>query len=174
MSSLLGASLVHPEKLFFGIVGDLSFFYDINVLGNRHVGNNIRILLINNGLGNEFRLYTQYSSNFGEETDKYISAAGHFGNKSHNLVKHYAEDLGYEYLTASNKEKFEKVYERFIAPEITSKPIIFEVFTEVSDENEALFSVNHIEMTSKDKLKQTVKNMLGESIAKAVKNIIKK
>lgn len=26
MSSLLGASLVHPERLYFGVVGDLSFF----------------------------------------------------------------------------------------------------------------------------------------------------
>ena len=43
MSSLIGASLVTPNKLFFGIFGDLSFFYDMNVLGNRHVGNNVRI-----------------------------------------------------------------------------------------------------------------------------------
>lgn len=51
ISSLVGASLVHPEKLYIGIVGDLAFFYDMNVVGNRHVGNNIRIMLINNGKG---------------------------------------------------------------------------------------------------------------------------
>lgn len=29
----------------------------MNVVGNRHVGNNVRLLLINNGKGNEFRNY---------------------------------------------------------------------------------------------------------------------
>lgn len=47
MSTLIGASWVHPEKLYLGVVGDLSFFYDMNSLGNRHLGKNIRILLVN-------------------------------------------------------------------------------------------------------------------------------
>lgn len=46
MSSLLGASLIDPQKICFCILGDLAFFYDMNVLGNRHVGKNIRILLV--------------------------------------------------------------------------------------------------------------------------------
>ena len=54
MSSLLGASLVNPKKLYFGVVGDLAFFYDMNTLGSRHLGNNLRILLVNNGKGCEF------------------------------------------------------------------------------------------------------------------------
>ena len=49
LSTLIGASLVHPDKLYFGVVGDLSFFYDMNSLGNRHIKNNIRILVVNNG-----------------------------------------------------------------------------------------------------------------------------
>ena len=35
----------------------------------------------------------------GEEADRYVAAAGHYGNKSHCLVKDYATDLGYEYLS---------------------------------------------------------------------------
>ena len=54
VSTMMGASFVHPEKLFIGVFGDLAFFYDMNVVGNRHVGNNVRIMLINNGKGNEF------------------------------------------------------------------------------------------------------------------------
>lgn len=54
LSTLIGASLMNPNKLYFGVVGDLSFFYDMNSLGNRHVGNNVRILLVNNSLGAEF------------------------------------------------------------------------------------------------------------------------
>ena len=54
-SLTVGASLVNTQKLYFGIIGDLAFFYDLNSLGNRHIGRNLRILLVNNGLGFEFK-----------------------------------------------------------------------------------------------------------------------
>ncbi len=44
----------------------------------------------------------------GEEVDSYVAAANHFGNKSKTLVKHIAEDLGFQYLTASDKLPFEE------------------------------------------------------------------
>lgn len=103
MSSLLGAALVHPEKLCFCVLGDLAFFYDMNVLGNRHINKNIRILLINNGNGVIFRKPGNIGSIFEDETPIYISASGHFGNQSHTLVKSYAESLGFEYMSASEK-----------------------------------------------------------------------
>ncbi|MBW2647334.1 MAG: 2-succinyl-5-enolpyruvyl-6-hydroxy-3-cyclohexene-1-carboxylate synthase, partial [Deltaproteobacteria bacterium] len=72
VSSLFGASLVNKNNLYFGVVGDLAFFYDLNVIGNRHIGNNLRILLINNGKGSEFKLSGNPGFLFGEEADKYI------------------------------------------------------------------------------------------------------
>ena len=180
MSSLIGASLVHPQKLYFGIFGDLSFFYDMNSAGNRHVGNNVRILLINNGRGTEFRNYGNPGSIFGNATDEYISAARHFGNKSQLLVKHYAEDLGFKYLTASDKESFLKMVPEFISPTIGEKPYIFEVFTDSKDESQALrVMLNLIETDSNPKsLKQsiasTVKNIVGEKAFNMTKSIIKK
>lgn len=174
ISTLLGASLVHSEKLYFGIVGDLSFFYDMNVIGNRHVGNNIRIMIINNGRGNEFRLYTNPARMFGDETDEYISAARHFGNKSPYVVKHYAEDLGYEYFSAGSKEQFLEKYPRFVTSERTNRPMIFEVFTDTEDENTALYTVNHLLLSPKDQVKDTVKNLMGENAIKSIKSIFKK
>ena len=104
VSTMIGASLANPKRLIFGVFGDLAFFYDMNVLGNRHVGNNVRLMLINNGCGAEFRLSVHLcEKNFGDEAAPFMAAAGHFGNKSPQLIKHYAEDLGYEYLSASNK-----------------------------------------------------------------------
>ena len=50
ISTLLGQSLVNTNRLYYCCLGDLAFFYDMNVLGNRHFGNNVRILLINNFL----------------------------------------------------------------------------------------------------------------------------
>lgn len=156
--------------------GDLAFFYDMNVIGNRHVGNNVRILLVNNGKGNEFRNYNHPCSFLGEEADKYVDAAGHFGNKSHELVKHYATDLGYEYFSASSKDEFLSVIDRFMAPTITDNPMLLEVFTETEEESKALeLMLNIVKDTSlKGSVKRTVKNILGENGVKMVKNVLGK
>lgn len=172
MSSLLGASLVRPERLYFGVVGDLSFFYDMNVLGNRHISRNVRILLINNSLGAEFHLFKQLNFTFVNNIDRFLSAGGHFGCKSSDVVKHLAEDWGYEYLTASTKDEFEKVYERFITPELTEKPMIFEVFTDVNDENEALHRMCFIETSAKYKISEAVKNIVGEKGVEIIAKIL--
>lgn len=81
VSTLMGASFASPDKLFIGVFGDLAFFYDMNVVGNRHVGNNVRLLLINNGKGNEFRNYGHPCYFLGDEADRYVAAAGHYGEQ---------------------------------------------------------------------------------------------
>lgn len=178
VSSMMGASFVHPDKLFIGVFGDLAFFYDMNVVGNRHVGNNVRLLLINNGKGNEFRNYGHPCYFLGEEADKYIAAAGHYGNKSRCLVKDYATDLGYEYLSAGSKEEFNAVVDRFLTPEITDRPMLLEVFTETEDESNALEQVLNIVKDPKFKMKQGIKTMvksiLTDSGVELVKRIIEK
>ncbi len=145
ISSLVGASLVNPNKLHFIVVGDLAFFYDMNVLGNRHIKSNIRILLINNGKGTEFRNYGHYAQRFGKDVDKYIAAAGHFGNKSNSLIRHYAEDLGFLYLSAVNKEEFIDNSKKFTDSTIGDKPILLEVFTDSQDESKALEEIVNLE-----------------------------
>ena len=179
-SSMIGASLVHPDKLYFSVIGDLGFFYDLNSIGNHHVGNNIRILLFNNGKGAEFRLYSHMASMFSDEdANKYIAAAGHYGNMSPNLVRHYAEDLGFEYLTASNKQEFDNVFERFLTPEITEKPMLLEVFTDSHDDSDALKLTNNSNFTNKssaesikDSAKSALKNFLGKDTISAAKKLI--
>lgn len=176
VSTMIGASFAYPDKLFIGVFGDLAFFYDLNVIGNRHVGNNVRILLINNGKGNEFRNYAHPCYFLGEEADKYVAAAGHYGNKSGKLVKDYATDLGYEYLAASNKNEFNVVIDRFITPEITDKPILLEVFTQTEDESNALEQILNIisdpKLTFKNTIKQTAKKILGKNGCRFIKKIV--
>lgn len=142
-STLIGASLANPEKIHFLNVGDLAFFYDLNAIGNRHVGNNVRIILINNGRGVEFRKKDHPGYRFGMEADLYMAAAGHYGNQSTELVKHYATDLGFVYLSASTKEEFETVKERFLTPKLTDKPMLLEVFPDYKDDVENLDMVRH-------------------------------
>jgi 2-succinyl-5-enolpyruvyl-6-hydroxy-3-cyclohexene-1-carboxylate synthase len=173
VSTLLGASLANREKLYFGVIGDLAFFYDMNALGNRHVGTNMRLLLVNNGKGTEFRQYNHVAAHFDDDADEFIAAAGHYGNKSSQLVKHYAEDLGFEYYSATGKEEFESVYKAFVAPEIGEKPVVFEVFTDSEEESKALEMVRTIKGDGKKRAKDFVKKVIGNKSVKSLKTILK-
>lgn len=178
LSTLIGASFANPTKLYFGIVGDLAFFYDMNALGNRHIGKNLRLLVVNNGKGTEFRQYGKVSDDFGDSFDLLVSAAGHFGNRSPTLVKHYAEDLGFKYLTASNKSQFMEVYEQFTDSEIGDRPILFESFTRSEDESKALEIILNLENDMSIKLMSsarsistsTAKKVLGDKFYSSVKS----
>ena len=174
ISSAIGASFTNIDRLYFCITGDLSFFYDMNSLGNRYVGKNFRLMLVNNGKGTEFRNFSHPGSAFGDDADKFIAAGGHYGNKSPVLVKHYCEDLGFEYLTASNKEEYLQQVERFVTPEITDKPILFEIFTESQDESDAIESVYSIDVSAKGEVKNMAKRILGEKGVKSIKKILRK
>lgn len=122
MSMFIGESF-ETNNLCFLIIGDLAFYYDINAVGIRGIGNNVRILLINNNGGMEFKL------NCGKNTeyDKYISAAGHFRN-----AKGWAETCGFDYISADTKEDVLSNIPMFTSK--NEKPIIFEVF--VTDDSE--------------------------------------
>ncbi|MBR2046433.1 MAG: hypothetical protein IJ958_09920, partial [Agathobacter sp.] len=43
---------------------------------------------------------------WGSEADRYMAAAGHNGDSSACLVRHFAEDLGYDYMCASGKSEY--------------------------------------------------------------------
>lgn len=175
ISSLIGASMIHRDKLYFGVFGDLLFFYDMNSLGNRDIGPNVRIMIVNNGLGQEFRNYSCYSAAFGEETDLYIAAKGHYINGTKDTIQRYAESLGFEYLSASNKEEFEVASKRFVMPEITEHPILFELHTNTESENQAHEALTTISMKSRIIKKGTeiFFNPAMKGVKSAVKKIIK-
>ena len=55
---------------------------------------------------------------------------------------------------------------------MTGKPMIFEVFTDTEDENTALYTVNNLDQSSKDKLKDKIKGIVGEDTIKSLKAFI--
>lgn len=178
VSTLIGSSFGRPNQIHYAIVGDLSFFYDMNALGNRHIKNNVRIMVINNGKGMEFRLINHNGAMFGDETDKFIAAGGHFGNQSPQVIKHLATDWGYEYFSASNKDEFNNVIKRFLCPEITESPMVFEIFTDTISETSALKTLEELITTNSLLLKKKAKDaatfVLGEKGKRLFKSIIKK
>lgn len=171
-SSLIGASLANKNKLYYLITGDLAFFYDLNAIGNRHIGANIRILLINTGNGAEF-LHFQ-SPKYEVGVTPYIAAEGHFGNKSQELVKSMTLSLGFDYYAANDKQSFEKIKDIFISKEIGTKPVIIEVFTSAKSQSDAWEIIsNLIDGSFMEKMKNTLKKLKATDIANHIKrNII--
>jgi len=175
VSALIGASFANRSKIYFGVVGDLTFFYDMNSLGNRHVGSNFRLIVVNNDGGNIFRHNghpAQVWLGF-EEANKYIAAAGHFGKKSPDLVRNYAQNLGFEYLTASDVNEFEMAMERFVTPELTEKPMLFEIFTESKNDSNAFQMMANVDLDVKGQAKAVIKQVLGEKGIATLRKIIK-
>lgn len=151
LSTCIGSAISDKNKINYIILGDLSFFYDMNSLGNRHLPSNIRIILINNGCGIEFKNYRHPSSEFGDDADLYMAAAGHFGNKSKELVKHYVTDLGFDYYSASSKEEFNDLKHIILNDTERNKPLLIEIFTTAEEESKALEMISNIYMNKNNK-----------------------
>ena len=177
VSSLVGASLANKDQIYFGVIGDLAFFYDMNALGNRHIGNNVRLIIVNNGRAQQFRNPYSAGEKFGERADRFIAAAGHYGNQSKNLVKNYSQDLGFEYISASNKEEYIEKLPHFVSGNPYDKSIIFEVFPNTEDEIEAMKLIKNIENSTSQGVekaaKKAVKTILGEKGVSAFRKIVK-
>lgn len=120
-STFMGHAAV-SKTLAFLIIGDLSFFYDMNAIWNNYVGNHIRILLNNNSCGALMHYYT------GEKRYPLLDKSA--AAKHTATAKGWAESRGFLYLSASNEKEFVRGLEKFMVSE-SERPIIFEVFTDV-------------------------------------------
>jgi 2-succinyl-5-enolpyruvyl-6-hydroxy-3-cyclohexene-1-carboxylate synthase len=173
MSSLIGASLADPDRLFYLVTGDLAFFYDMNALGSRHLGSNVRILLVNNGKGIEFTQYGHRGSQLGQEADHFIAADGHFGQMSRELVKGYAEALGIEYIAVSDKNEAEAAAARLFSSSQHDRPMLVEAFVLAEDESQALKMLKNLDPSRKQSLlRQKAKEVLGPAGIKTVKRLL--
>ncbi|GHV04243.1 2-succinyl-5-enolpyruvyl-6-hydroxy-3-cyclohexene-1-carboxylate synthase [Bacteroidia bacterium] len=165
VSVLLGQS-VATDELCFLVIGDLAFFYDMNSLGIRHIKNNVRILLVNNHCGAEFKLYSNAANQFGKGTDDYIAAAGHNGN-----AKGWAETTGFKYLSANNKKEFLQYKDEFVSE--SEQSIVFEVFTTHTNESEALRTIIDNNLSSIGALKGKVRSVIGNKGVIALKSMLR-
>lgn len=161
MSTFLGQANVIKEKAFL-LFGDLSFFYDMNSISIRHINNNVRILMVNNGGGGEFH-FTMGKEKF-PKLDEHI-AAGH-----QLIAKEWVESRNFEYLSARTKEEFDKNIIKF-TNEDSDKPMFFEVFTDRDKDGKILrdfYAMNLISTKSdmKSRSKQTIKKVIKKVINK--------
>jgi len=112
-STFMGQCAVEKNRLCFLLVGDLSFFYDMNSIWNKQLTGKMRILLVNNngtGLLRNHRL-------------KGISSV--HNTKAEGWVK----STGFEYISAESKDEFDSKLAYFL-DESVDKPLFFEVLCE--------------------------------------------
>ncbi len=161
MSSFVGQAHV-SNKMSYLLIGDLSFFYDMNSLWSRYIGNNIRILVCNNFGGAIFHSYPNVNNV--PTLDEHIGARHEAG------IKDWVISRGFEYISARNKEEFDKNAEKFFDNR-SEKPIAFEVFTDKEiDAN----SIRTILAPYAEKTPQTLKGKIAGKMPPEVKKAIKK
>ena len=145
VSTLVGMSLYNKEKKYFGLIGDLAFFYDMNIIGNRHLSNNLRILLVNNNRGEEFRVNSDIESVIGDEVDVLIAAGGH----NSSGAKNWAVSNNFYYMSACSKNDFINKIKDFCLMDC-KQSILFEVFTNNESEIKALDLIRNANRYEKD------------------------
>ena len=175
VSVFVGQAEAAKDKLNFLIVGDLSFFYDMNALWNRYQGNNIRIMLSNNGGASLFH--------FNQGLNNYPSLNKNVAGEHFSSAKGWAESQGYRYLEASTKEEFDNAINAFVSCE-SEKPILLEVFTDKAKDaklQHEWFDLNkpvvvhentYVEPKSV-KVKQKIRKMVGDSTVEKIKGIMR-
>lgn len=119
LSTAVGFASI-SEKINTVILGDLSFFYDSNGLWNKYLGNNLRIIVINNGGGNIFGLIKGPSDS--------PAFKDHFFTENKDKAEALASAFSLEYLKAENKNELDIALTRFFSDKM-DKPALLEVFT---------------------------------------------
>ncbi|WP_321343381.1 2-succinyl-5-enolpyruvyl-6-hydroxy-3-cyclohexene-1-carboxylic-acid synthase [uncultured Draconibacterium sp.] len=108
------------EKINTVLIGDLSFFYDSNALWNNYLGENLRIIVINNGGGNIFSLI----KGPGESP----AFHQHFYAENKFKAQGIAQTFGLDYLSAENEVELKNSLVELYS--LTRKiPTILEIFT---------------------------------------------
>ena len=169
LSTFLGQS-VASEELNFLITGDLSFFYDMNAIGIRQLKNNIRIILINNHGGCEFRLKSHAADNFGDDSNRHIAAAGHFGSSAEGWVR----NNGFKYIGVHSEGELIELKETLVQP--SDQPILMEFFTEMKDDSDALeaISMHNDSSTQSQKLVKSIKRNIPSGLKKSLKAALRR
>jgi len=124
LSTALGFARQRAEERHFIVIGDLSFFYDLNALGLPEVGSNVRVLLLNNQRGSIFQSLPTLEMD--RLSQRYITA-------EHQLrAQGWAESCGWEYLSVQEASKLEETMAHFVGP--AERPRLLEAFVSSEDE----------------------------------------
>ena len=124
LSTALGFARQRAEERHFIVIGDLSFFYDLNALGLPEVGSHVRVLLLNNQRGSIFQSLPTLEMD--RLSQRYITA-------EHQLrAQGWSESCGWEYLSVHEASELKETMAYFVGP--ADRPRLLEAFVSSEDE----------------------------------------
>lgn len=163
MSTFAGQSAV-CDGFSYLLIGDLSFFYDMNSAALDGIGPNSRIVLLNNGGGSEFHFF------LGKEKiptiNDYICA------EHTKVATGWIASLGFDYYAVSNKEELDVAFEHF--DKKTDRPQFVEIFgdMEFDAKNTRQFYAQNHQRKNSFTIKSFVKRILPNRQIDKAKKII--
>ena len=169
LSSFLGQASACTE-LSFLVIGDLSFFYDMNALRLRHIGKNVRILMINNRGGEEF----YYNKMWKNEASDLHTTARHSTN-----AEGWVKENNFSYLSATDKGSFDTSLNTFMSRD-SENPIFMEVFTEMKTDAKLIYDFfdlsrpKDVKSEILRKSKEYIKATIGQDKAQKIVGMFKK
>lgn len=155
MSTAVGFAS-ETEKLVFLMIGDLTFFYDMNALWNRQLGKNMRIFLDNNGGGAIMHMPNR--PDFAAEHLPNFISAHHDAS-----AKAWAEDRGFKYISARTQEEIEAGV-KTLTDTNAEGSILLEVFSDMLEDTKVF----------KGYYATINRGKLDKSLSTRTKNIVKK
>lgn len=160
MSTTIGFAS-ETDKPVFLMIGDLTFFYDMNALWNRHLGKNIRIFIQNNGGG--AIMHMPKRPDFAtEHLPNFISAR-------HNAsVKAWAEDRGFRYLCAHTAEEAAEGA-KVLTDLSVEGPIILEVFSDMLEDTKNF--KNYYATIRQSRIEELLQNKSESVIQKVIRTL---
>ena len=125
VSAAVGYAAV-SDRMNFLLVGDLSFFYDMNALWNGHIRSNLRIAIFHALPGLDMAGDTR-----------------HFVTASHGAsAARWAESQGFTYLQAADTVSLLAAFDDLL-DETATAPVLLEVFTDAEADAEELRNYYH-------------------------------
>ena len=119
-STAVGAAIVNNRPTTI-ISGDISFFYDSNAFWNSHLPENLRVILINNGGGNIFRIIKGPSDT--NQLEDWFET-------HHNLQsKHIASLYDLNYYQANSESTLVEALKCFYEKQDNGRPALLEIQT---------------------------------------------
>ncbi len=123
------------HRLDFVVIGDLSFFYDMNALWNDSLGPNLRIVLLNNGGGEIFHALPGLEQR--ASTGRYVVA------EHRTSARAWALERGLDYMAVEGAETLAEAVARITSPTPGPRPLLLEIFTRKEEDVRLLRAYYH-------------------------------
>ena len=138
----------------------------MNSIRIRHLGKNVRILLINNQGGEEF----YYNGMWQDEASDLHTTARH-----HTKAEGWVKECGIKYIAVHCKDELEAAKQVFF-DEAYDRPVLIEAFTEMAHDSKVLYDFYALSkpVDMKQKSKEVIKGVIGQEAAKKLKNMFNK